>query len=120
MPGLPDDVLRIAPTGSFFFDECRAWGVGRSDPASLAPAISAVPTLILAGTFDASTAPAWVEHVTPGLSSVVVLRFPGVGHGVLPTSACAQSIMTAYLDHPGASVDRACIARMTLPAFRTP
>ena len=119
MPGLPDAVLQIAPTGSFFFDECRAWDTGRSDPASLATAVSAVPTLILAGTFDASTAPAWIEHVTPGLSNAVALRFPGVGHGVLPTSACAQSIMTAYLDRPDASVDRACIAGMTLPSFRT-
>ena len=120
MPELPDAVLRIAPTGSFFFDECGAWGLGRSDPAALAPAISAVPTLILSGTFDASTAPAWVGRVTPWLSNVEVLHFPGVGHGVLPTSACAQSIMTTYLDHPGDAGDRACIARMALPAFRTP
>ncbi len=94
--------------------------LGRSDTASLAPAISAVPTLILAGTYDASTAPAWVAQVTPWLSNVEVLRFPGVGHGVLPTSACAQSIMTAYLDHPGATVDRACVATMKHPAFRIP
>ncbi len=119
MPGLPDAVLRIAPTSSFFFDECRAWGVGRSDPASLAPAVSAVPTLILAGSFDASTAPAWVGHVTPWLSNVAVVHFPGVGHGVLPTSACAQSIMTAWLDRPGDAVERGCIARMMLPTFRT-
>ncbi len=120
MPALPDAVLRIAPTGSFFFAECRAWGGGRSDPALLAAAVSAVPTLILAGTFDSSTAPAWVGQVTTGLPHAVVLHFPGVGHGVIPTSACAQSIMTEYLDRLDAGVDRTCIVRMSPPAFRAP
>jgi pimeloyl-ACP methyl ester carboxylesterase len=117
MPGIPDSVLRITPTGSWIFDECRAWGVGKSDRASLAPAVSTVPTLILAGTFDCSTAPAWVDRVTTGLSNSLVLRFPGVGHGVLPTSRCAQSIMTAYVDNPSSSVDRSCIAGTTVPMF---
>ncbi|MCU1661145.1 MAG: conserved hypothetical rane protein [Pseudonocardia sp.] len=43
--------------------------------------------------------------VDPGLSNSVVLRFPGVGHGVLPTSGCAQTIMTAFVDSPSSSVD---------------
>ena len=106
MPRIPDSVLRIAPTGSWMFDECRAWGLGRSAPASLAPTVSAVPTLILAGTFDSSAAPGWVDRVTPGLSNSVVLRFPGVGHGVLPTSPCGQAIMTAFVGNPSSSVDR--------------
>ena len=119
LPGIPDAVLQIAPTGSWFFDECRAWGLGRSDPAARAATVSAVPTLILAGTFDCSTAPAWVDQVTPGLRNSQVLHFPGVGHGVLPTSRCAQAIMTAYVDDPSASVDRSCIAATTVPTFTT-
>lgn len=79
-----------------------------------------MPTLILVGTFDASTAPAWVDHVRAGLSHAVVLHFPGVGHGVLPTSACAQSIMSEYLDRLDAGFDRTCIARMSLPVFSVP
>jgi pimeloyl-ACP methyl ester carboxylesterase len=119
LPGIADSVLRVAPTGSWFFDECRAWGLGRSDPAALAPTVSAVPTLILAGTFDSSTAPTWADRVTPTLSHSLILRFPGVGHSVLPTSHCAQTIMTAYLDHPRSAVDSSCIARTTVPTFTT-
>ena len=119
MPGLPDPVLRITPTGSFIFDDCRAWGLGRSDPSSLAPVVSNVPTLILAGTFDMSTAPSWVDVVTPGLGNAVVLRFPGVGHGVLPGSACAQTIMTAFIDNPKAAVDRSCVENTAVPTFTT-
>jgi pimeloyl-ACP methyl ester carboxylesterase len=119
MPGFPDSVLRIAPTGSWIFEECDAWGLGRSDPASRARTVSRVPTLILAGTFDSSTAPSWADRLTPGLSNSVVLRFPGVGHGVLPTSDCAQRIMTAFVDNPSSTVDRSCIAKTTIPAFTT-
>ncbi|GAA2542807.1 alpha/beta fold hydrolase [Mycolicibacterium diernhoferi] len=117
MPDLPDAVLRVTPTGSHIFDECRAWGVGRSDPAARQPASSAVPTLILSGTFDASTAPAWVDDVTGGLPNSTVLHFPGSGHGVIPDSSCAQSIMTAFIDEPNPDVDRSCIANIELPAL---
>ena len=117
MPGLPDAVLRMTPTGSYIFDECRAWDVGRSDPTARQPVYSAVPTLILSGTFDASTAPAWVDEVTGGLPNSTVLHFPGSGHGVIPDSSCAQSIMTAFVDEPGPGVDRSCIANIELPAL---
>ncbi len=117
MPGLPDAVLRITPTGSYIFDECRAWGVGRSAPAARQPAASTVPTLILSGTFDASTAPGWVDDVTGGLPNSTVLHFPGSGHGVIPDSSCAQSIMTAFVDEPTPGVDRSCIADIELPAL---
>lgn len=120
MPGLPDSVLRIAPTGSWIFRECGAWGLGRSDAADRLPVASAVPTLILSGTFDSSTAPKWTNDITPGLSKSVVMRVPGVGHGVLPTSACAQSIMTAFLTEPNRDVDQSCIQQTTVPTFSLP
>lgn len=120
MPGLPDSVLRITPTGSWIFRECGAWGLGRSDTADRLPVHSKVPTLILSGTFDSSTAPKWVQQITPGLSNSLALRFPGVGHGVLPNSTCAQSIMTAFLDNPRVDVDQSCIAYTTFPSFSLP
>jgi pimeloyl-ACP methyl ester carboxylesterase len=81
------------------------------------PVSSGVPTLILSGTFDASTAPAWVDEVTNGLSNSTVLHFPGIGHGVLPPSACGQSILTEFLNDPGGNVDRSCIADTRVPAL---
>ncbi|WP_241010885.1 alpha/beta fold hydrolase [Mycobacterium camsae] len=120
MPGLPDSVLRITPTGSWIFRECQAWGLGRSDTADTLPVLSKVPTLILSGSFDSSTAPQWVKEVTPGLTNSVALRFPGVGHGVIPTSACAQQIMTAFVDNPHTDVDQSCIGHTTVPTFTLP
>lgn len=120
MPGLPDPVLRITPTGSWIFRECQAWGLGRSDTADTLPVLSKVPTLILSGSFDTSTAPQWVKEVTPGLTNSLALRFPGVGHGVIPTSACAQQIMTAFVDNPRTDVDQSCIGNTTIPTFSLP
>ncbi|SOJ53347.1 Carboxylesterase A [Mycobacterium simulans] len=120
MPLLPDSVLRITPTGSWIFRECGAWGLGRSDTADALPVFSKVPTLILSGSFDSSTAPQWVREITPRLNNSLALRFPGVGHGVLPTSSCAQSIMTAFLNNPSVDVDQSCITLSKFPTFSVP
>jgi hypothetical protein len=81
---------------------------------------SAFRTLILSGAFDSSTAPWWVGDITPGLHNSVVLRFPGIGHGVLPNSTCAQAIMTAFVDDPQGLVDQSCMVKMTAPTFSLP
>lgn len=120
IPGLPDSVLRITPTGSWIFRECAAWGLGRSDTADRMSVSSGVPTLILSGTFDSSTAPQWAEEITPGLGNSQLVRFPGVGHGVLPNSACAQSIVTAFVDDPSRDIDKSCVWKMTMPTFSLP
>lgn len=120
MPGLADSVLSITPTGSWIFRECQAWGLGRSDTVDTLPVLSKVPTLILSGSFDSSTAPQWVKEVTTGLPDSVALRFPGVGHGVIPASACAQRIMTTFLDNPRTDVDQSCIGQVAIPTFTLP
>ncbi|OBK14518.1 alpha/beta hydrolase [Mycobacterium asiaticum] len=120
MPGLPDSVLRITPTGSWIFRECQAWGLGRSDTADTLPVLSKVPTLILSGAFDSSTAPKWAREITPGLANSLALRFPGVGHGVLPTSTCGRKIVAAFLDTPRTDVDQSCLTSTTMPTFSLP
>ena len=117
MPALPDSVLRVAPTGSWIFRECAAWDSNRSEPRTHAPAVSAIPTLILSGTFDSKTAPKWIGEVTPGLRNNTVVHFPGAGHGVVYRSKCAQSIMNAFVANPAASVDISCAAREAIPQF---
>jgi hypothetical protein len=45
-----------------------------------------MPALILEGTFDAATAPEWVNLVTPGLQNYQLVPFPFTGHAVLGKS----------------------------------
>jgi pimeloyl-ACP methyl ester carboxylesterase len=114
LPGFPDRVLRVQPKQGRLFIECPVWNVAPAAPAVSAPTVSGVPVLILEGTFDAATAPAWIDLITPGLKNAQYVAFPFTGHAVLGKSACAPAIMAAFLDNPMKPVDATCAARTTL------
>jgi pimeloyl-ACP methyl ester carboxylesterase len=118
LPGFPDRVLRVQPKQGRMFTGCPIWNVGRADPAVSAPIVSDVPVLILEGTFDAATAPEWVDVITPDLKNSQVVAFPLTGHSVLGKSTCAPSIMAAFLDNPIKPVDPTCAAQTTLTFTR--
>ena len=115
LPGFPDRVLKVQPKQGRLFTECPVWNVGRAAPAVSAPIVSDVPVLILEGTFDAATAPEWVDVITPDLKNAQVVSFPYTGHSVLGKSTCALSTMSRFLDNPTRPVDPSCAARTTLP-----
>ena len=114
LPGFTDRVLRVQPKQGRLFTECPMWNVGRAAPAVSAPVVSNVPVLILEGTFDAATAPAWVQLITPNLKNAQVAVFPFTGHAVLGKRNCALKIMATFLDNPMKAVDPTCAARTTL------
>jgi hypothetical protein len=114
LPGFPDRVLKLQPKQGRLFTECPIWNVGKADPAVSARIVSDVPVLILEGTFDAATAPEWVDVITPDLKNAQVVPFPFTGHSVLGKSTCAPSIMAAFLDNPTKPVDPTCAAQITL------
>jgi pimeloyl-ACP methyl ester carboxylesterase len=119
LPGFPDRVLRIQPKQGRLFTDCPVWNVGVAPPSVSAPVVSEVPVLILEGAFDAATAPAWVDLVTPYLRNAQAVTFPFTGHSVLGKSTCARSIMADFLDHPAQPVDASCAAQITL-TFSSP
>ena len=114
LPGFPERVLQIQPKQGRLFTECPIWNVGKAAPSVSAPAVSDVPVLILEGSFDAATAPEWVDVITPHLKNSQVVSFPFTGHSVLGKSQCAPSIMTAFLDNPTRPVDPTCAAQITV------
>jgi pimeloyl-ACP methyl ester carboxylesterase len=114
LPGFPDRVLKVQPKQGRLFTECPVWNAGKADPAVSARIVSDVPVLILEGTFDAATAPEWVDVITPDLKNAQVVPFPFTGHSVLGKSMCAPAIMAAFLDNPTKPVDRTCAAQTTL------
>jgi pimeloyl-ACP methyl ester carboxylesterase len=118
LPGFPDRVLRVQPKQGRLFTECPIWNVGKAAPSVTAPTVSEVPVLILEGAFDAATAPEWVQLITPNLKKSQVVSFPFTGHSVLGKSACAPSIMAAFLDNPTKPVDQTCAAQTTLTFTR--
>jgi pimeloyl-ACP methyl ester carboxylesterase len=114
LPDFPDRVLRVQPKQGRLFTECPIWNVGKAAPSVIAPTVSDVPVLIIEGTFDAATAPEWVDLITPDLANAQVVLFPFTGHAVLPKSKCAISIVSAFLDNPTKPVDQTCAAQTTL------
>lgn len=96
---------------------CGVWDVPPVDGADRAPVQSDVPALLLAGEYDPVTPPAWAELAAETLTAAHVHVFPGTGHGVFRTSACARSMIAAFLDDPTATVDAGCIATMPPPDF---
>ncbi|WP_062639412.1 alpha/beta fold hydrolase [Caballeronia arationis] len=114
LPGFPDRVLKVQPKQGRLFTECPVWNDGKADPAVSSRIVSDVPVLILEGTFDAATAPEWVDVITPNLRNAQLVPFPFTGHAVLGKSTCAPSIMAAFLDNPTKPVDPTCAKQIRL------
>ena len=113
LPEFPDAVFAVQPKQGRLFQQCPVWDVpDRPDLGD--PAVSDLDVLLMEGMFDAATAPAWVEAVTPHLSNVQVVEFPFTGHDVLDKSQCAKDVMSAFLDDPSAPVDGSCAAEIEL------
>ncbi|WP_074169486.1 alpha/beta hydrolase [Caballeronia hypogeia] len=114
LPGFPDRMLKVQPKQGRLFTECTVWNTWKAVPAVSARVVSDVPVLIIEGTFDAATAPEWVDVITPDLRNAQVVQFPFTGHSVLGKSTCAPSIMAAFLDNPTTPVNLTCAAQTAL------
>jgi pimeloyl-ACP methyl ester carboxylesterase len=120
LPTFPARVLALVPQEPRVFSECTVWHVHRASPSVSQPVHSAVPVLLMTGTFDAITSPAWADLAAQGLTHATVLRFPGVGHDVIGwRHKCGATVMVKFLDRPNGGYDTSCVDKLTVPAFKT-
>ncbi|MEM9170823.1 MAG: alpha/beta hydrolase, partial [Pseudomonadota bacterium] len=110
-------------------DVCAAWGAPRRPGREVAPTVSSVPTLIIAGEFDPDTPPKWADVAAAGLSRSRTIVVPYGLHTETTRwggDGCAMSIAAAFFDDedaflasPEASPDAptACLAARTPPDF---
>jgi pimeloyl-ACP methyl ester carboxylesterase len=103
--------------GLSLFDQCAAWAVPNAPAIENEPVVSDIPTLVMAGSYDPITPPDWGRDVAAHLSHSAFFQLPGVGHGVIPSSTCAQSIATTFLDAPSVGPASDCLATLTPPDF---
>jgi pimeloyl-ACP methyl ester carboxylesterase len=103
----------------FHFALCDEWGLAATDPIESIAVTSDVPSLVLAGSFDPVTPPAWGESTAAALERAYYYEFPNVGHGVMRSTDCGLSIGLQFLDDPTSVPDSACIAEMPAPIFPT-
>ena len=120
LPAFPDTVLALVPVLPRIFQDCGIWNVGPASADDHAPARSALPILIMNGTFDADTPVYYADAVTPYLTNAQLVPIPGIGHHVAAKSDCARALMAAFYDQPNRTVDRTCALQMRPPVFTTP
>ncbi|MFF5130202.1 alpha/beta fold hydrolase [Streptomyces syringium] len=116
-PGWPDTVLAQAPQLPFQHEVCRIWHVPHRAASHRVATKSAVPTLLVAGTFDAKVGASWSRAAARTLSRSTSVRVPGIGHWVVPQSPCAQRVLASFLARPTAAPDTRCVAGLTPKPF---
>jgi hypothetical protein len=87
---------------------CQAWGSAPLGPEVNAPVTGDVPALIFSGRFDPITPLPYAEEVAAGLSRSTLVAFRDMGHGLLGSSDCAESLLAAFLDAPERPLDTTC------------
>ena len=113
-PTLPTSVLINAPQLPFEHELCRVWNVPKGTAAQRNRVRSNIPTLVISGTFDSRTGARWGRYAAATLPNSTSVRITGIGHLVIPQSACAQRIFQSFLTKP-LSPQTACAAK-TRPA----
>ena len=108
----------ISPAG------CAAWNVGRADPVQHRAVHSDIPTLVLAGEYDAGVPAYIVRQVTARLTHARYYKFPASAHLQLASytngSGCARAIATQFLAHPTVRPDSSCVADLPPLDFTIP
>lgn len=115
LPQFPDSVFTLQPKQGRLFQQCPVWDVKDADASMSTPVVSEIPVLILEGTFDAATAPSWVDLITPGLKANQLVSMPFTGHSVYGKSPCSVQITAAFLNSPTRPVDKTCAEQFTRP-----
>ena len=116
LPGLREALAARALT---FTSICAQWPPAPADPASHAPVVSDVPTLILVGQFDPVNPPEFGQLVTRRLSRSVYVELPGQGHAAGLAQACGRAIALRFVATPASKPDTSCTSSLHL-TFRLP
>lgn len=119
-PGYPDSVLSQAPQFPFMKDICRTWDVARAPASQREVTRNALPTLVIAGSFDAFTSAHAAAEAAKPIPGSTLIVLPGIGHYVLPQSECARKVMAAFIAEPRQKPDVSCVADQKVPAFGDP
>ena len=90
---------------------CAVYDVRAADSVEVLPVRSDVPTLVLAGSSDVVTPPAWGRLVADALADAGHVELPGLGHGVLGMNECSRRVTLAFLDEPSGTLDASCATR---------
>ena len=127
-PSYPRSILSQPMGLPFMTEDCGVWDVPRAPAAVRQVTVSAIPTLVLNGSFDGKSAPQGGIYAAGTLQNSTTVTVPGSGHGALfgiqmppdaPARACTQSVVASFLSNPAAHPDTSCVGSLTVPPFAT-
>lgn len=109
---LPEDLAFFTEIvlGEGLSKACEPWDVPASPAVAASPVISDIPVLMLSGGLDPIAPPEFAQRVAQHLSNAVLVEFVGLSHGIWPSSGCASSIVTEFLQQPNKTPDVACVS----------
>lgn len=96
---------------------CDAWDLDPLAPAATEYVRSDVPALVLAGSFDPVTPPAWSRMTAEHLPYSTYVEFPGRGHNVSGDNPCAAMLEAHFLADPSKELDTSCVETARGPTF---
>lgn len=88
---------------------CELINVPAADRIEVQPVTADTPALVVAGTADLATPPAWSMLAAESLPNAQYAEFAGLTHGLLGNNSCLNGITRAFLDSPDQTVNQACI-----------
>jgi pimeloyl-ACP methyl ester carboxylesterase len=99
---------------------CGIWPRGPVPPDLHQPLTSDVPALLLSGSADPVTPPAYAQQAAAGFARHREIVLPGFGHGQL-TAPCMDRVMARFLESADpATLDVACTQEARpMPFFLT-
>ncbi len=104
------------------FNTCNSWGATAPEYGEDNSTVSAIPSLIITGSFDPTTPPIYAKQVATHLSHSYYFEFPNLGHTPTATdsSGCAMNMVLQFLDHPSTEPDRSCLDKLKNTDFIVP
>lgn len=100
-------------------DICDLWTSGTAEPGERDPVVSDIPTLVLAGSLDPVTPPAWGMVAADNLANSTFVEFPDQGHALILGGECPMELMAEHLHDPGGELDRSCLEGRSVPWSRS-
>jgi len=88
--------------------------LGQADPSFILPVTSAIPALVINGTYDTQTGTNWAAEVARHLPNSHLVTMPTVGHGVLFGGAYPMRIVRAFLANPAQAPDTSCLTNLAV------
>jgi pimeloyl-ACP methyl ester carboxylesterase len=88
---------------------CDVWRVPPAEGKENKPFTSDIPTLILAGEYDAYILPAWGQLMAQTLRHSYFYEVPGVGHGPGFVSGCAIRVVSNFFINPTTAPNHPCL-----------